>query len=462
MKKKYILLLTAVVIIIFITLILINNKHKIFSNTTKIDDKLTTDINNEQTNIDWSNYKTYELNLTESKTITEEGIYYITGTIDNGSLTINTDGYIKLILDNVSINNNNGPAINIENAKATYIELKNKNTLVDGEKSENDGAIFSKDDLIIEGDGILNITANNQDGIVSKDNLILNGGNITINSKDDGIRGKDSVVINDCNLKINSEGDGIKSTNDQDGEKGYILINNGNIDINSKLDGIQATTKLVIHDGNINIKTTKTDNQESEKGLKADILIEINGGTFNINTTDDAIHTNGNITINGGNFTLTSKDDAIHANCMIEINKGIFEITADEGIEATNIKINDGNININASDDGINAIQKSKEYETVVEINGGNIIITMGNGDTDGVDSNGDIIINGGTINVTGNSTFDYDGEGTINGGTVICNGEKVTTLPNQIMGGSNMRNQGFTPENSNMNRMRQKGRSMQ
>ena len=65
----------------------------------------------------------------------------------------------------------------------------------------------------------------------------------------------------------------------------------------------------------------------------------------------------------------------------------------------------------------------------------------MGQGDTDAVDSNGDIIINGGTINVTGQSTFDYDGTGTINGGTVICNGEKVTTLPNQMMGDSNMQN---------------------
>ena len=72
----------------------------------------------------------------------------------------------------------------------------------------------------------------------------------------------------------------------------------------------------------------------------------------------------------------------------------------------------------------------------MIEINGGNITIKMGQGDTDGVDSNGDIIINGGTINVTGQSTFDYDGTGKINGGTVICNGQEVTTLPNQFMGG--------------------------
>ena len=71
----------------------------------------------------------------------------------------------------------------------------------------------------------------------------------------------------------------------------------------------------------------------------------------------------------------------------------------------------------------------------LVEINGGEIDIRTGDGDTDGVDSNGDIIINGGTIRVTGRSTFDYDGKGEINGGEVYVNGEKVTTLPNQFAG---------------------------
>ena len=111
-------------------------------------------------------------------------------------------------------------------------------------------------------------------------------------------------------------------------------------------------------------------------------------------------------------------------------------ITAAEGLEATHVTINDGEISIEASDDGINASQKSDVLSPVIEINGGSTTIVMGEGDTDGVDSNGDIVINGGTISVNGNSTFDYDGTGVINGGTVIVNGEQVTTLPNQMMGG--------------------------
>ena len=84
----------------------------------------------------------------------------------------------------------------------------------------------------------------------------------------------------------------------------------------------------------------------------------------------------------------------------------------------------------------------------------------MEQGDTDGVDSNGDIIINGGTINIIGNSPFDYDGTGKINGGTVMCNNEQVTTIPNQMIGGHEKRkitNQRMDnkqqPNNSNMYR---------
>ena len=138
---------------------------------------------------------------------------------------------------------------------------------------------------------------------------------------------------------------------------------------------------------------------------------------------------------------------------MIEIKNGTFNITAAEGIEATYVKINDGKINISASDDGINAGNKSDKYSVKIEINGGDITINMGQGDTDGVDSNGDIIINGGTISVTGQSTFDYDGTGTINGGTVICNGEEVTTLPNQFMGGG-MKGENFEQMNQNGERL--------
>lgn len=447
MKKKYI------IVIVVILCALVSGLLIIYPNNNKSSKKEEiTQINYEQEDIDWSKYETHELELTDSITIKEPGVYYLTGTIKDGLITINTDGSVKLILKNASITNSNGPAIYVEKAQVTYIELEEntENILIDGSSSELDGTIYSKDDLIIEGDGKLNITANNQDGIVSKDNLVINSGNIVINSKDDGIRGKDSVVIKDGNIQITSEGDGIKTTNDKEDDKGNILIEGGNIVINSKLDGIQAENILKITGGTFDITTgsgssvkstnsmmsQKNNTEESKKGLKASGNIEITGGTFNLNTEDDAIHSNSSLTISGGDYTISSGDDGIHADSLLEINDGTFNINASEGIEGTYVKINEGYINISSSDDGINAGHKSDEYSVTIEINGGNITIKMDNGDTDGIDSNGNLYINGGTIDITANSPFDYDGEAKYSGGTIIVNGETTNTITNQMMTG--------------------------
>ena len=100
------------------------------------------------------------------------------------------------------------------------------------------------------------------------------------------------------------------------------------------------------------------------------------------------------------------------------------------------MQINGGTINISASDDGINGARKSTAYTVTVEINGGELTIVMGQGDTDGIDSNGNLYINGGTVNVTGQSAFDYDGNCEHNGGTIIVNGSETDTITNQFAGG--------------------------
>ena len=82
----------------------------------------------------------------------------------------------------------------------------------------------------------------------------------------------------------------------------------------------------------------------------------------------------------------------------------------------------------------------------------------MGQGDTDAIDSNGNIYINDGEINITAQSPFDYDGEAKLNGGKLIVNGEETTTITNQFMGG-NMEGQvpnGQAPQDGN--RMQNKG----
>ncbi|MEZ4623973.1 MAG: carbohydrate-binding domain-containing protein [Thermomicrobiales bacterium] len=104
---------------------------------------------------------------------------------------------------------------------------------------------------------------------------------------------------------------------------------------------------------------------------------------------------------------------------------------ASKGLEAPVLIIDGGDISIYASDDGINA--SASTFVTtglVIVINGGTLDITVGPGDTDAIDSNGDVYINGGSINITApTSSVDFDGNGAFNGGTLVVNGETLTEL---------------------------------
>ena len=144
------------------------------------------------------------------------------------------------------------------------------------------------------------------------------------------------------------------------------------------------------------------------------------------------------VAISEASVTITAGSNGIRSDEVLTISGDSVEITASEGVEATYILISGGDITVNATDDGINAARKSdtSTFTPTVEITGGSLTVTMGAGDTDGIDSNGNIIISGGTISVNAASAFDYDGSASFTGGTVYINGQQVTTLPSQMMGG--------------------------
>ena len=306
-------------------------------------------------------------------TITAEGTYILSGTLDDGSIIVDVskEEKVQLVLSGATIHSETFAAIYVKQADKVFITLAadSVNVLSNGgtftliDDNNVDAVIFSKDDLTLNGSGTLQISSPGGHGIVGKDEVTITGGTYQIAAAGHAISGKDSIAVSGGSFALAAYQDGLHSENDDD-------------------------------------------------------------------------DTLGNITITGGDFVIQVYDDAIHATCMLRIDGGTFDITAAEGLEATYIQINDGVIRIEASDDGINAARKSKACTPTVEFNGGTTTIVMGAGDTDGVDSNGNTIVNGGTIDVTGNSTFDYDGTAQYNGGTIICNGQTVTSIPNQMMGG--------------------------
>ena len=215
-----------------------------------------------------------------------------------------------------------------------------------------------------------------------------------------------------------------------------VLSGLGTLTISSTDNGVVCKDDLKITGGSYIIEA-------SSKTLEANDSIVIADGWFTLNAGTDALHAEnddddalGYIYICGGEFDISAGDDGIHAVSALQIDGGNFYIYAAEGIEGTYIQINDGSIVIDSQDDGINAAWKSGAYDATLEITGGSITVTMASGDTDGIDSNGDLIITGGTIDVTGQSAFDCDGSVTFTGGTVIVNGTEVDSIPIQMMGG--------------------------
>lgn len=186
-----------------------------------------------------------------------------------------------------------------------------------------------------------------------------------------------------------------------------------------------------------NVSITSADGAAIKCQENSNVTIELMGdNTITATNESDGINSEGDLVITGsGSLTIKSDDDGIHADGKLTINSGNITISAHEGLEATYVIINGGTLNITATDDGINAGNKSDKYSVCIEINGGNITIDMGQGDTDAIDSNGDLYINGGTLNITAQSPFDYDGTAKYTGGTMIVNGTQTTTITSQFGG---------------------------
>lgn len=359
-------------------------------------------------------------------TITSAGTYIISGSLSDGQIVIaaSDSDKVQLVLNNAEINCNTSAAVYVKSADKVFVTLPAGTTnslgggteYVQTDDNTVDGVIFSKSDLTLNGTGTLKIDADYRHGIVTKDTLCITGGTYVIDAVKACLAGKDGIKILDGSFTLTAGSKGLNSGNDDDAKEGSIYIA---------------------------------------------------GGTFTIKSEDDSIHADGSCIIAGGTYTIAAGDDGIHANYDTIITDGSITITDSyEGIEGRRITVSGGTINLTASDDGINAAtggssdeqrmpggQQPQEMrmpggqkpsgmdmdnkgqapvsrsafddDVYVKITGGTITVNAGG---DGIDSNGNLYITGGTVYVAGptsngDGALDYEEEASITGGTLIAAG---------------------------------------
>ena len=290
-----------------------------------------------------------EADTSEAETITVEndqtieinkaGVYVITGTATECTIKVKAgdEDKIQLVLDNVSVTNSDFPAIYVVSADKCFITTAegSTNTLsVTGsfkadDDVNTDAVIFSKDDLVLNGTGTLNISSAAGNGITGKDDVKITGGTYSITSALDSIEANDLIAVSGGSFTINSSKDGLHAENNDDNTQGEINISGGSFEINAKSDGIQGTTAVTIDGGTMNITAAE--------GIEATYIV-INNGDISITASDDGINAANKSTsytptveINGGSLTVTmgqGDTDAIDANGSIYVNGGTINITA--------------------------------------------------------------------------------------------------------------------------------------
>lgn len=375
--------------------------------------------------------------------------YVLSGTSSNGSFTLNGDYKASLELRSLSLTSTEGAPLNIQDGKRIELSIKKdtENTLTDATDGSQKGCIVCKGHLELKGKGLLNVYGNTAHAIYSKEYVELKNATVNILSAvKDGINCNQYFAMESGVLNISGiEDDGVqvsfKDKTDRDEEDtGCINITGGTLNIattGTATKGLKAEGNVNITDGDITITTSgggKWDSDASKTKaascISADGNVQIDGGKLQltssgsggkgINCDEQFICNDGelNISTTGGLYAYvngTEYNDYTGNTDRLDSDQK----SSPKGIKADgNVTINGGTINVNVTGNGGEGIESKSE----LTVNDGDITV---NSSDDGLNSSSHMYIKGGTICVvaTGNDGLDSNGNLYIQGGTIMTFG---------------------------------------
>lgn len=368
-------------------------------------------------------------------TITKAGNYRLSGTY-SGQVKVEAadSDMVRLILDNATITNSTGAAINVVEADEVviYTASGTTNTISDGSSYSDtasgspDAAIYSKSDLTLAGEGTLKVEGKYEEGIHTTDGLVIASGTLEVTAANTGIKGKDYVDILDGTVTVTATKDGIKATNDTDGNRGWVRLSGGTVNISAGDDGFKAERVLEISGGTLNIT-------ESNEGIEAQ-YINILDGTVNVTSSDDGINASYSTTSTSSTSTTSTESTSSSTTQTTQTAQNTQSGQPAQGNAAqggqggqppAGGQAPSGNMGQPpAGGGGMGGGGGTFEVvDATINIAGGTVTV---NANGDGIDSNGTATLSGGTLVVNGpftggNTSLDTNGDLLLNGTTVVA-----------------------------------------
>ena len=193
--------------------------------------------------------------------IRAEGKYTLSGVLSDGRIEIEADDEkVELVLSGVRISSGSGAPVSCISGDRLTLTLEEgtSNVLEDLRPAPSDdtaedvkGALYAKADLVIHGEGALEIRTSCYNGIHTTKDLRIEDAELSVTAPHHAVKANDSAEIRSGNLTlISSGGDGIKTENTDLSKKGQqrgnVVLSGGRIEIFAARDGIDAACDVEI------------------------------------------------------------------------------------------------------------------------------------------------------------------------------------------------------------------------